>query len=131
MYCAYVFHSINCLGPPPTPEQLFFTVLGKDSLRVDWFSPIIERVRLCFNVVLTSNSLSMHKRICDKQNYNFTVENRMSCDIFRVQVTAANDAGTSNNANITGSFPLLPEEQNHSLAKIEGTVLLNVTFIVR
>ena len=102
----------------------------------------IEGVAVIFTVtVMNLNDSStgpMEVSGIQDQHYIFTLEDSTSCDVYSLQVTAVNGAGTGTPSEIiTRSLPSLPDispvqdSLQHSLVRTASGVTLSVTFNVR
>ena len=129
-------------GPPSTPADLAATENGVGSLNISWSLVTIEGVAVTFSVtVMNLNDSStgpMEVSGIQDQHYIFTLEDSTSCDVYSLQVTAVNGAGTGTPSEIiTRSLPSLPDispvqdSLQHSLVRTASGVTLSVTFNVR
>lgn len=126
-------------GPPLPPTNITFTANGVNSITIRWTSSSVRGVSTTFNLRITNPSTGP-VLIGDIQtnHYVFSVNGTPSCDSYGFQVTAVNDAGTSNPSQmVTRSLPSLPDVSSvsgslrHSLGlNSSGVVLLSVTFDV-
>ena len=96
-------------------------------------------VNFTLNVTNLNNSKIGSTRVSriQQQYYILTVEDPSPCDVYSFQVTAVNDAGTSEpsemiNRNLPSLPDLSPVEESlyHSLVNSVGGVMLSVMFNV-
>ncbi len=128
-------------GPPSSPTNLTARENGVGSIRISWLSFPIENVSVWFTLNATNLDDTSSESIIisgiSQQHYIFTPTGggNTSCDVYTFQITALNDAGTSDPSEIiTRSLPSLPDisqvedSLQHSLVNTEDGITLNVTF---
>ena len=127
-------------GPPSTPTNLTTTERGIGSVEISWDHETLYEVTVNFTLNVTNLNSNIRSTIVSRiqqQYYVLTVEDPSPCDVYSFQVTAVNDAGTSEPSEIiTRNLPSLPDlshvedSLHHSLANSVGGVMLSVMFNV-
>lgn len=131
--CDSKFH---ILGPPSTPNVSILDV-GVQSVNVTWL--LIEDRLLYFTLRVTNlRSSSIEEINITKTLNNFVYESvsLAHCDVYLIQVTATNAAGSSIPYNVTRMLPSLPDISNvsrsleHIIQKNKSGLTVTISFMV-
>ena len=126
----------------PTDIDVMAIETGVGSLVISWNHSCFKKAETTFVLIVENlnSSRTMPVEIVEIQNlyYRFEIPDNHSCDIYRLQIVAANGSTYGgNNGSITTSFPSLPDisplthSLKYSLTKNADEVILILSFNVR
>ncbi len=124
-----------CTEISELPMNVTVSINNNNIVTVNWSNPSlpvgIEMEYILTLVFTQSTGTSDQVLVNNTQSYQFEVSQREACHDFELKISVSTVMGTTEMFNITGRFPVLPENISHSVLESGGNSTLTVIFDVR
>ena len=129
-------------GPPMAPSDLTVSDVGVQSVNVSWSITEMTIPGVNIRFELTVENLRLSKKIRKRLDLNYYIynasESASSCDLYRFQVKATNDAGDSGRSEtLTTMLPSTPRVNSlnlslgHYAQKSNEGIEVSISFLVK